>query len=160
VLRASEFVEIHPQELIIYSTSRLASLDKAMQEEIDQKRKAGIVVLIARRGSIPCFKAYGMADIESGIKMQTDHLFRLYSTTKPITSVAPLTLCEEGKTIYVFRKFIIPMGEKVDSRLIVVETDATEVKNSKIWIFRIAKMHYELRVMGMIQKEVLGCSMS
>jgi len=68
-----------------------------MQEEIDQKRKAGIIVLVARHGSIAYHKAFGMADIESGKKMQTDHLFRLFSMTKPITSAALLTLYEEGK---------------------------------------------------------------
>jgi CubicO group peptidase (beta-lactamase class C family) len=79
------------------STERLARFDKAMQEEIDQKRKAGIIVLIARHGSIAYHKAFGMADIESGKKMQTDHLVRLFSMTKPITSAALLTLYEEGK---------------------------------------------------------------
>jgi CubicO group peptidase (beta-lactamase class C family) len=79
------------------SSERLERLDKAMQEEVAQKRKAGIVMLIARHGSIAYHKAFGMADIESGRKMQTDHLFRLYSMTKPVTSVALLMLYEEGK---------------------------------------------------------------
>jgi CubicO group peptidase (beta-lactamase class C family) len=79
------------------STERLARFDQAMQVEIDQKHKAGIVVLVARHGSIAYQKAFGMADIESGKKMQTDYLFRLFSMTKPITSVALLTLYEEGK---------------------------------------------------------------
>ena len=104
LLLAASSIEVPAQEIKVVapekvglSSERLARLDKAMQEEIDQKRKAGIVVLIARRGSIAHFKAYGMADIESGVKMRTDHLFRLYSMTKPITSVALLTLYEEGK---------------------------------------------------------------
>ncbi len=90
-------IKVVAPETVGLSSERLASLDKAMQEEIDQKRKAGIVVLIARRGSIAHFKAYGMADIESGVKMRTDHLFSLYSTTKTVTSVALLMLYEEGK---------------------------------------------------------------
>ena len=84
-------------ESVGLSSERLARFDQAMQEEIDQKRKAGIVVLIARHGTIAYHKAFGMADIESGKEMQTDHLFRLYSMTKPMTSVALLTLFEEGK---------------------------------------------------------------
>jgi CubicO group peptidase (beta-lactamase class C family) len=90
-------IKVVVPEKVGLSSERLDRLDKAMEEEIDQKHKAGIVVLIARRGSIAHFKAYGMADIESGVKMRTDHLFRLYSMTKPITSVALLTLYEEGK---------------------------------------------------------------
>ena len=93
---AQEIKAVAPEKVGL-SSERLARLDKAMQEEIDQKRKAGMVVLIARRGSIAHFKAYGMADIESGVKMRTDHLFSLYSTTKTVTSVALLMLHEEGK---------------------------------------------------------------
>jgi CubicO group peptidase (beta-lactamase class C family) len=84
-------------ESVGLSSERLVRLDKAMQDYIDQKHTAGIVMLIARHGSIAYYKAFGMADIESGKKMKTDSLFRLYSMTKPITSVALLTLYEEGK---------------------------------------------------------------
>ncbi len=79
------------------SSERLARIDKAMQEDIDQKKTGGIVVLVARHGTIAYHKAFGMADIESGKKMQTDSLFRLYSMTKPVTSAALLMLYEEGK---------------------------------------------------------------
>jgi CubicO group peptidase (beta-lactamase class C family) len=79
------------------SSERLARIDRAMQEDIDQKKTGGIVVLIARHGTIAYHKAFGWADIESQKKMQTDSLFRLYSMTKPVTSVALLTLFEEGK---------------------------------------------------------------
>jgi CubicO group peptidase (beta-lactamase class C family) len=93
---AQEIKTVAPEKVGL-SSERLARLDRAMQEEINQKRKAGIVVLIARRGLIAHFRAYGMADIESGVKMRTDHIFRLASQTKPVTSVALLTLYEEGK---------------------------------------------------------------
>jgi CubicO group peptidase (beta-lactamase class C family) len=84
-------------ESVGMSSERLALIDKAMQAEIDQKKTGGIVVLVARHGSIVYHKAFGYADIESGKKMQTDSLFRLYSMTKPVTSVALLSLYEEGK---------------------------------------------------------------
>ena len=84
-------------ESVGLSSERLERLTKAMQEDIDQKKTGGVVVLIARHGSIAYHKAFGMADIESGKKMLTDSLFRLYSMTKPVTSVALLTLYEEGK---------------------------------------------------------------
>jgi CubicO group peptidase (beta-lactamase class C family) len=79
------------------SSERLARFSNAMQDDIDQKKTGGIVVLIARHGSIVYHKAFGMADIESGKKMQTGNLFRLYSMTKPVTSAALLMLYEEGK---------------------------------------------------------------
>ncbi len=95
-LRAKELKTVQPERVGL-SSERLARLDAAMQEEVDQQRKAGIVVLVARHGSVVHHKAYGMADIESGQKMRTDHLFRLYSMTKPVTSAALLMLLEEGK---------------------------------------------------------------
>jgi CubicO group peptidase (beta-lactamase class C family) len=90
-------VKVVAPESVGLSSERLARLDKAMQDHIDQKKTAGIVMLVARHGSIAYHKAFGMADIQSGKKMKTDSLFRLYSMTKPITSVALLTLYEEGK---------------------------------------------------------------
>jgi CubicO group peptidase (beta-lactamase class C family) len=78
---AAQGVQFAKPEQVGMSSERLASLDKFIQEKIDQKRVAGGVVLVARRGKIVHFKAYGMADIESGVKMRTDHMFRLYSQT-------------------------------------------------------------------------------
>jgi len=51
----------------------------------------------APRDRSPITRPSALADIEAGKKMQTDHLFRLYSMTKPVTSVALLTLFEEGR---------------------------------------------------------------
>jgi CubicO group peptidase (beta-lactamase class C family) len=84
-------------ESVGLSTERLARLDSGMQAEIDAGRKAGIVAMIVRRGQIAHLKAYGMAERESNTKMTTEQLFRLYSMTKPVTSVALLMLYEEGK---------------------------------------------------------------
>jgi CubicO group peptidase (beta-lactamase class C family) len=79
------------------SAERLARIDAAMEAEIQAGRKAGIVMLIARKGQIVHHKAYGMADIAANRKMQTDSVVRLFSMTKPVTSVALLTLYEQGK---------------------------------------------------------------
>jgi CubicO group peptidase (beta-lactamase class C family) len=79
------------------SAERLARLDRLLDDEIAAKRKAGAVVLIARHGRIAYFKAYGEADSESHRPMRTYNLFRMQSMTKPVTSVALLTLYEQGK---------------------------------------------------------------
>jgi CubicO group peptidase (beta-lactamase class C family) len=93
---AGELPTAPPAEVGL-SAERLARLDAAMQEEVDSGRKAGIVALVARRGRVAHLKAYGMAERESSTRMRTDSLFRLYSMTKPVTSVALLMLYEEGK---------------------------------------------------------------
>jgi CubicO group peptidase (beta-lactamase class C family) len=79
------------------SPERLAVLDAGIQAEIDNGKVAGVVVAVARHGTIVHNKAYGFANIESGTAMKPDHLFRLYSMTKAVASVALLTLYEQGR---------------------------------------------------------------
>jgi CubicO group peptidase (beta-lactamase class C family) len=95
-VHASEIATITPDQVGL-SGERLTRLEKAMQAEIDAGRKAGIITLIARNGRIAHLKAYGKADIAANRPMRTDSVVRLYSMTKPITSVALLMLYEEGK---------------------------------------------------------------
>lgn len=83
-------------ESVGMSAARLAVLDGGIQAEIDKGKVAGVVVAVARHGSVVHNKAYGLADKESGAAMRTDHLFRLYSMTKAVASVALLTLYEQG----------------------------------------------------------------
>ncbi|MBS0393963.1 MAG: beta-lactamase family protein [Proteobacteria bacterium] len=78
------------------SAERLARLDRYVTGEVAAGRKAGAVVLIARRGHLAYLKAYGEADVAAHRPMRTDALFRLQSMTKPVTSVALLTLYEQG----------------------------------------------------------------
>ena len=78
------------------SPERVAVLDRAIEAEVERGRVAGMVVAVARHGRVVHSKAYGYADLESREPMSTDHLFRLYSMTKPVASVALLTLYEQG----------------------------------------------------------------
>jgi CubicO group peptidase (beta-lactamase class C family) len=79
------------------SPARLAKLDDYVATEVAARRKAGVVVLVARHGKVAYLKAYGEADVAAHRPMRTDAMFRLQSMTKPITSVALLTLFEQGK---------------------------------------------------------------
>jgi CubicO group peptidase (beta-lactamase class C family) len=78
------------------SKSRLARIDVAMQRYIDRNEVPGVVTLVARRGKIVQFEAYGSRWVEEGAPMETDTIFRIASMTKPITSVALMMLHEEG----------------------------------------------------------------
>lgn len=86
-----------PPESVGMSSERLQRLDRYLESQIVQRRKAGAVVLIARHGRIAWQKAYGVMDLASGAPMRNDAIFRLFSMTKPVTSVALLTLYEQGK---------------------------------------------------------------
>jgi len=78
------------------SSDRLERIGSAIEKSIDEERIAGAVALVARRGNIAYFKAFGMMDREAKKTMQTDTIFRICSMTKPITSVAVMMLYEEG----------------------------------------------------------------
>ncbi len=84
-------------EQIGLSPIRLARLGSVMRGEIERGRVPGAVALIARRGKLGLFESFGHRDAVSGAPMQTDAIFRIYSMTKPITSVAAMMLWEEGR---------------------------------------------------------------
>jgi CubicO group peptidase (beta-lactamase class C family) len=79
------------------SIERLARIKPFMQQYVDDNKLAGIVTVIARRGKIVHFEKVGKLNIESGEDIQKDSLFRIYSMSKPIVSVAAMILLEEGK---------------------------------------------------------------
>lgn len=79
-----------------FSAERLERINIGMQRYIDQKLIAGIVTLVARRGRVVHFERFGMQDIEVHRPMELDTIFRIYSMTKPITSVALMMLYEHG----------------------------------------------------------------
>lgn len=83
-------------EKVGLSTDRLERIDKVMQQYVDEKKIAGVVTLVARRGKVAHLGTYGMADIEADKPMQANAIFRIASMTKPITSVAVMMLYEEG----------------------------------------------------------------
>jgi len=85
-----------PEEIGL-SSARLARLGAVMRSEIERGRVPGAVALIARRGRLGFFDSFGQRDAASGAPMRTDAIFRIYSMTKPITSVAAMMLWEEGR---------------------------------------------------------------
>jgi CubicO group peptidase (beta-lactamase class C family) len=79
-----------------FSAARLNKIGETMQRLVDQGLLAGMTTMIARRGLVFHYECHGMMDLESGKTMQPDAIFRIYSMTKPITSVAVMMLYEEG----------------------------------------------------------------
>lgn len=84
-----------PEELG-FSSERLDRIGTVMQRYLDEGKLAGIVTLVARRGRVVHFARFGYQDIEAGKPMEFDTIFRIYSMTKPITSVALMMLFEQG----------------------------------------------------------------
>jgi CubicO group peptidase (beta-lactamase class C family) len=88
--------EAAPGELGL-SPQRLARLSQVMAGEIERRRLPGAVALVARRGRVGYFESYGERDAAAAAPMTKDAIFRIYSMTKPITSVAAMMLWEEGR---------------------------------------------------------------
>lgn len=79
------------------SAERLERLRAAFQAEVDAGRVPGAVIAVARRGQLVYHEAIGFQDKAAGKPMAKDSIFRLYSMTKPLTSVAAMQLVEEGR---------------------------------------------------------------
>jgi CubicO group peptidase (beta-lactamase class C family) len=80
-----------------FSVERLARLGSSLEGDVKVGRIPGAVVLVARHGKVAYFETFGQQNHESGAPMRKDSIFRIYSMTKPIVSVAVMTLWEEGR---------------------------------------------------------------
>jgi len=79
------------------SSERLNRLTAAFQADVEREKIPGAVILIVRHGKIAYFEAIGFLDRGKHLPMRRDAIFRVASMTKPIVSVAAMTLVEEGK---------------------------------------------------------------
>ena len=79
-----------------FAPERLARLDPWMRRQVEGGRLAGLNLLIWRRGEVAYRAAYGMADVGNDKPFADDTIVRIYSMTKPLTSVAVMMLYEEG----------------------------------------------------------------
>ncbi|TXK40558.1 serine hydrolase [Nonomuraea sp. C10] len=77
-------------------SARLRRIDAHFAPYVDDGRLPGWLALVSRRGEIAHLSAYGSRDVASGAPVEPDTLFRIYSMSKPITSVAVMMLYEEG----------------------------------------------------------------
>jgi len=93
---AADLPTASPEDLG-FSSERLARIGPVIQGEIEKGQYPGAVILVARKGQIVYFESFGQLDPASGKPMTKDAIFRLYSMTKPYTSVAIMMLMEEGK---------------------------------------------------------------
>jgi CubicO group peptidase (beta-lactamase class C family) len=84
-------------ERLGFSAARLARIDAFVQGRyIDSGRLPGALTLVFRKGEIAHLGVLGAADVERGLPLKEDSIFRIYSMTKPLTSVAFMMLVEEG----------------------------------------------------------------
>ena len=101
-------------EQVGLSSERLERVSRALRSEIETGKFPGAVALVARRGQVVYFEAFGVRDPSTGAPMGKDAIFRLYSMTKPFASVAAMMLMEEGKLLLndPVAKFLPPLAKR------------------------------------------------
>lgn len=96
IQKPAAFSEVDPSTVNV-SEERLQRIDNVIKQYIDSGWIAGAAGFIARDGRIVYYKAFGSSNAETGQALNRDDIFRIASQTKAITSVAVMTLFEQGK---------------------------------------------------------------
>ncbi len=89
-------IEVDPAE-VGFDPARLDRIDRHFARYVDERKLAGWLITVARHGKLAHVATYGQRDIEAGLPVEADSLWRIYSMTKPVTSVAAMILYEEGR---------------------------------------------------------------
>jgi CubicO group peptidase (beta-lactamase class C family) len=79
-----------------FDPARLDRIDRHFRRYVDDGRLPGWLITVSRQGRLAHVSSYGSRDVAAGLPVETDTLWRIYSMTKPITSVAAMMLYEEG----------------------------------------------------------------
>ena len=90
-------MQVITPEAVGFSSQRLNNINLKLRQYVDRNKVAGFVTLVARDSEVVHFEACGERDAEAALPMELDTIFRIYSMTKPITSIALMMLYEEGK---------------------------------------------------------------
>ena len=90
-------MKVHPAEAVGMSSERLARVSDYLDRAVANDQLPGIIAVAARRGAVVHHSLHGKMDIEAGRAMETDAIFRIYSMTKPVVSLALMMLHDEGR---------------------------------------------------------------
>lgn len=95
-LAAATLPVAKPEDVGI-SSERLKRIHEMVMRRVDAHELSGAVTIVARKGRVIHYEAHGLMDIDANKPMTKDALFRLASSSKPVTATAILILLEEGK---------------------------------------------------------------
>ena len=93
---AADLQKVRPESVGL-SSQRLDRIAEVLDAKVKTGEIPGYVALVARRGKVAYFEAHGLQNPDTKTAMSRDSIFRVYSMTKPVTSVAAMILVEEGK---------------------------------------------------------------
>ena len=95
-LTFAQFEKVDP-ELVGVSSERLNRISEISKNYVSQGKVPGIITMIARKGKLIYFEAFGNRGVDDKRKIKKNDLFRIYSMTKPVTALAAMQLYEKGK---------------------------------------------------------------
>ena len=139
------------------STAGLARLGRVLRDEVQRGRVPGAVALIARRAQLAYHESFGIRDPASGAPMAQDSVFRIYSMTKPIVSVAAMMLWEEGRFLLSdpVAKFLPELGQvkvAVSHGAELNQVDADRAITIQDLLRHTSGLTYEFRGNGPVHK--------
>jgi CubicO group peptidase (beta-lactamase class C family) len=88
-------IEVDPAE-VGFDAARLERIDKHFAGYVDRGKLPGWLITVSRHGKLAHVSTYGHRDVGAGLPVEPDTAWRIYSMTKPVTSVAAMMLFEEG----------------------------------------------------------------
>lgn len=115
-----------PPEQVGMSTQRLARISAIFKRDVDQGKLPGAVMMVARKGKLVFAEAVGFQDKNAARPMSLNSIFRVYSMSKSLTSVAAMTLVEDGtiqladpisKYLPAFKRMVVSVP-KIDPALV------------------------------------------
>jgi CubicO group peptidase (beta-lactamase class C family) len=129
---AQEPTAVTKPEQLGMSGARLQKLVDVYQGYVDSGKLPGAVLLVARGDRVALFQAVGFQNREKQTLMKTDAIFRLASMTKPIVSVAAMTLVEDGK-LNLLAPVSTYLPEMADVQVGVEKLDQSTARRSWRW---------------------------
>jgi CubicO group peptidase (beta-lactamase class C family) len=95
-VEAQSLPSVRPEQVGL-SSERLQRIMDMLKADVDKRVIPGAVLLVARHGKIAYFETVGVRDPATKVPMTKDSIFRIYSMSKPITSVSAMMLWEDGR---------------------------------------------------------------
>jgi CubicO group peptidase (beta-lactamase class C family) len=89
-------IEAAPEDVGL-SSAGLTRLHRHIQAYVEAGKFPGAISMLQRRGKVVHFQTYGLRNVEAGTPVEPETIFRIYSMTKPLVSVALMTLYEAGR---------------------------------------------------------------
>ena len=97
IVLSQDLLQLSDPESVGMDENRLKRINQQMHSLVDSRQLSGVQTAVVRKGKLVHFDTYGYADFESATKLTDEAIWRIYSMTKPIVSVALMMLYEEGK---------------------------------------------------------------